>query len=74
MGTGEVYRNGVGTGMSEKQVGRPANVRRLAVMQKYGMKLCTPRRLLTESLLDQLDRCQSEEARKLLLGVTENVQ
>jgi hypothetical protein len=57
--------------MSGKHAGRPANERRLEVMQKYGVSTFWSRRLLTDSLLDQLERCPSEEARKILLGIVE---
>lgn len=43
--------------------------------QGYAQRFSVPengrtRRLLTQSLMDQLDRCKSDEARRLILGVS----
>ena len=47
--------------------GRPADPRVKQYMERFGLsrKVCRRRKLL-----DQLDACQSDEARRLLLGVS----
>lgn len=51
--------------------GRKQNPRRKEFCERYGL---TPRQMRSLSiggmLLDQLDRCKSEAARRLLLGVS----
>lgn len=42
--------------------------RRERYMKQFGLKYTRPRRMLPQKLLDQLDACQSDEARRLILG------
>ena len=47
--------------------GRPADPRVKQYMERFGLSRKVFRR---RTLLDQLDACQSDEARRLLLGVS----
>ena len=47
--------------------GRPADPRVKQYMERFGLSRKVFRR---RKLLDQLDACQSDEARRLLLGVS----
>ena len=49
-------------------VGHPRDVLRDELARRYGLSV-TQRRRLTVTFMAQLQRCLSEEARKLLLGV-----
>ena len=51
---------------------RPADLRRQARVIEFhiSMSESAQRRLLTQSLLDMLDHCRSDEARRILLGRT----
>jgi hypothetical protein len=52
-----------------KKTGRPPNERRLVFGQRY--RLSEPKTShLRESEMAQLDACQTDEARRLLLGVS----
>jgi hypothetical protein len=48
-------------------VGRPRDERREAYIRKYGLTYRRPARELSNSFLDQLDRCVDDSARRLLL-------
>ncbi len=59
-----------GAGEADMAVGRPKDERREVYRVRYGLTPRTVRRL-SEEFMDRLDRCQSEEARRLLLGVAQ---
>lgn len=55
-----------------KHPGRPRDERREAYTVCFALKRTQKvQRNLTQRLLDQLDRCKDDEARKLLLGIRE---
>ena len=45
--------------------------RRKAYVLLYRLRIRKAARLLTDALMDQLDACKSDEARRLILGVPE---
>jgi hypothetical protein len=49
--------------------GRPKDERRWAYVKRFGLNPIRPHHKLTTKLLDQLDRCKDDEARRLILGV-----
>ncbi len=51
--------------------GRKIDPRKLAAQQKYGLSDTRMQNRTPRALLDQLDRCQDECARRLILGVSE---
>lgn len=50
------------------KVGRPGNPRRKAICEKFGVKSVGKKHFITNGLLDQLDACADDSARRLLLG------
>ena len=48
---------------------RPPDVRRAEYVERLGVQQGKPRRLFTQTLMDRLDRCKDDEARKVLLGI-----
>jgi hypothetical protein len=48
--------------------GRPADPRREAIMRKFEITRRQNRERLTPALLEQLENCKSDTARRLLLG------
>jgi hypothetical protein len=53
------------------KVGRPGDRRRMAYIDRFGLTQKFPWRLITHSLMDRLDACKDDEARKVLLGIRE---
>ena len=51
--------------------GRKPNPRREVYMQRFGMRYKHPAIRLHTTLLDMLDGCKDDEARRILLGKTE---
>lgn len=52
----------------------PIHVRTHALLEKYpSLKTHQQDILLSENFMDQLDQCQCEEARRLLLGISEKM-
>lgn len=52
--------------------GRPRDERREAYTARFGLKRThRAQRDLTQRLMDQLDGCKDDEARKVLLGIRE---
>ena len=49
--------------------GRPPNLRREAYVERFHLTQKNMKRYLSNSFMDQLDRCKDDEARRLLLGV-----
>ena len=63
-----------GEGM--KPIGRPPKQEswdgeRSAYMEQYGLTYAHPRRELTETIITQLRMCADDEARRLILGVSQ---
>ena len=56
-----------------RKLGRPRSCQRtVSYALKFGLAYCQARpRTMTSQFLDQLDLCKSDEARRLLLGVSE---
>lgn len=55
-----------------KHPGRPRDERREAYTVRFGLKRTTKvQRSVTQRLLNQLDGCQDDEARKVILGIRE---
>jgi hypothetical protein len=50
--------------------GRKPNPRREAYIKRYKITLTNARRLLTIKVMDQLDMCRSDAARRILLGAS----
>jgi hypothetical protein len=50
--------------------GKPPDPVVEAYVMRYGLKRIGPAHLLTSSLCCQLSRCKSDEARRLILGVS----
>lgn len=50
--------------------GRPCQPEPYAWMMRFGVVLTSPRRLLTSRLCWQFCQCRSDEARRLILGVS----
>ena len=53
-----------------EKVGRPADPRRADVMRRFRLHIVHPERFLPRRFLVQLSNCKSDEARRLLLGVS----
>ena len=51
-------------------MGRPSNLERDAWQLRFNISPCNPRRGFTDDLLCQLSHCKSDEARRLILGVS----
>ncbi len=50
------------------------DLRRYAYCDRFGIAPSASRiRDLTEQFMDQLDRCQSDEARRILLGISSDL-
>jgi len=56
--------------MSKKR-SRPEDCRRVAYMLRFGLSYRKPRRMLPDRLLKLLGACKSDEARRLLLGISQ---
>jgi hypothetical protein len=53
-----------------RKVGHPIlDWRRKAIMERFGLTLHNPVRDLTQTVLDQLDRCKDDASRRLLLSI-----
>jgi len=59
------------TAIPKEFKGRFVDRRRRAYMKRFGIKCRRPWRDLPDDLLLQLDRCADDEARRILLGITE---
>ena len=53
------------------KVGRTPNPRRQAYMRDFIMSKQQAKKLLPSTMLDMLDGCKDDEARRILLGKTE---
>ena len=52
-------------------MGRPRDLVRDAWVQRFGLKTNRPRGLLSSAMLNTLSCCKSDEARRILLGISE---
>lgn len=50
---------------------RPPNPRREFYIEHFNLALVNPRNRLPVSLLEQLDACKDDDARRILLGISE---
>ena len=58
--------------MNHGPVRSPRRIRCDEIVEKYGLVITRRRRMrdIPQSLIDQIDRCKSEEAKRLILGVS----
>ena len=62
-------QNGVG-GIMPDCLKFTTSQRRRMYMKRFGLEYAHPLRAMPASLIDQLDRCSDDSARRILLGIT----